>query len=216
MASNQRTYPNIYFSWYNDDSRLALVSKNTESTGGEGTTELYDTWQGQGDLDGTITGITKDGTTYTATTSDNHNLEYDTDSSSGDRITISGTINFNDTYTIKAVPTSRTFKFVDADAPDAETGLSGAKFVVKFINDGIRVTFYSKYEETDDITNDLYADLGVDTGMQTSLLYYVKARLYEDSGDMEKAQYFRKLYYREMKQYPSKRTGVRILSVPNL
>ena len=52
--------------------------------------------------------------------------------------------------------------------------------------------------------------------MQISLLYYVKARLYEDIGDMEKASYFRKLFYREMKQYPSKRTGIRVLSVPNI
>ena len=49
-----------------------------------------------------------------------------------------------------------------------------------------------------------------------TLVDYVKARLYEDIGDMEKAGYFRKLFYREMIQYPSKRTGVRILSVPNL
>ena len=208
MATSQRTYPNSYFAWYNDDSRLALVSKNTESTGGERTTELYDTWQGQGDLSGTITDIDATGGTATATTSATHNLE------TGDRVTISDShSDFNGTHTI-TVPTdsTTTFTFSSSSSQTNQTG----KFVVKFINDGIRVTFYSKYEETDDITNDLYADLGVDTGMQTSLLYYVKARLYEDSGDMEKAQYFRKLYYREMKQYPSKRTGVRILSVPNL
>ena len=67
MASNQRTYPNTYFAWYNDDNRLAVVSKDTESVSGERTTELYDTWQGQGDLSGTLSDIDGNGTTATAT-----------------------------------------------------------------------------------------------------------------------------------------------------
>ena len=208
MATSQRTYPNSYFAWYNDDSRVAIVAKDQTSVGGERTTELYDTWQGTGDLSGTITGIVVAGGTATATTGETHSLE------TGDRLTISGTDDFNTTFTI-TVPTDSTNTFTFSSSEGTETSLS-AKYVIKFINDGVRISYISKYEQATVITEDLLSDLGVDTGMQISLVYYVKARLYEDSGDMEKAQYFRKLYYREMKQYPSKRTGVRILSVPNL
>ena len=41
-----RDYPNDYFSWYNDDERLAILCKDTTSTSGEKTKEKYDTYQG--------------------------------------------------------------------------------------------------------------------------------------------------------------------------
>lgn len=212
MASNQRTYPNTYFAWYNDDNRLAVVSKDTENVSGERTTELYDTWQGQGDLSGTLSDIDGNGTTATATASANHNLEV------GDRITISDShSDYNNTFTVASVPSNTTFTFSSSSSQTNQTG----KFVIKFINDGIRITYTSKYEKIDPsvsnyITKDLRTDYGLDSGMQVALLYYVKARLYEDIGDMEKSQYFRKLFYREVKQYPSRKTGVRVLAVPNL
>ena len=40
-----RTYPNNYFAWYNDDDRLAILCQDTTSTSGERTTEKYDTYQ---------------------------------------------------------------------------------------------------------------------------------------------------------------------------
>ena len=40
-----RTYPNNYFAWYNDDDRLAILCQNTTSTSGERTSEKYDTYQ---------------------------------------------------------------------------------------------------------------------------------------------------------------------------
>ena len=86
MASNQRLYPNDCFAWYNDDSRLAVLVKDTYSVGGERTTEKYDTWQGIGDLSGTITNISQSSTTVTVTSS--NSLQ------SGDRVTISGTTNY--------------------------------------------------------------------------------------------------------------------------
>ena len=45
---------------------------------------------------------------------------------------------------------------------------------------------------------------------------YVKARLYEDIGDLQQSQYFRQMYEKLMKQYPSRKSGVRFLSVPRL
>ena len=52
--------------------------------------------------------------------------------------------------------------------------------------------------------------------MQNALLCYVKARLYEDQGDMQKSQYFRQMHEKAIKQYPSRKSGVRQLSVPRL
>ena len=46
MATNKRTYPNTYFTWYNDDDRLAILSQDTTATSGERTQEKYDTYQG--------------------------------------------------------------------------------------------------------------------------------------------------------------------------
>ena len=52
--------------------------------------------------------------------------------------------------------------------------------------------------------------------MHVSVLCYVKARLFEDSGDLEKAQYFRAMYTKMIKEYPLRKTGVRHLAVPRL
>ena len=46
MATNKRTYTNTYFSWYNDDDRLAILSEDATTVSGERTKEKYDTYQG--------------------------------------------------------------------------------------------------------------------------------------------------------------------------
>ena len=46
MATDKRTYPNSYFSWYNDDDRLAILCEKSESTSGERTSERYDSYKG--------------------------------------------------------------------------------------------------------------------------------------------------------------------------
>lgn len=201
----RRTYPNSNFAWYNDDSRLAVVCVETDNTSGERTTEKYDTWQGQGDLSGTITNIAQSSTTVTVTSS--NSLQAD------DRVTISGTTNYNGTFTVATASSSQYTYTTSSGSPATET--SGS-WVTKHINDGLRITYISKYEEATAINKDLYSDLGMDTGMQMNILYYVKARLYEDAGDLEKASYFRNLFTKGIHQYPSKRSGVRTLSLPRL
>ena len=131
-----RTYPNDYFAWYNDDRRLAILELDTtSSTTGERVTEKYDTFQSEDD-----------------------------------------------------------------------------------VSAGLRITYHSKYTtvSTSNLTSELSTTNGLDTGMQTCLLYYVKARLFEDQGDLQQAQYFRNMYEREVKRYPSRKSGVRFLSVPRL
>ena len=132
MATNKRTYPNNYFSWYNDDNRVAILTQDTTATSGERTTEKYDTFQGDD------------------------------------------------------------------------------------VTNGLRITYHSKYETIDAQTDDLSTDAGLDSGMHASVLCYVKARMFEDMGDLQKAQYFRVMYDKMTKQYPLRKTGVRHLAVPRL
>ena len=130
-----RTYPNDYFAWYNDDRRVAVIAiDTTATTTNERVTEKFDTYQ-------------------------------------------------------------------DAD-----------------VTDGLRITYHSKYTPitTSNLTGQLSTTHGVDTGLQTCLLYYVKARLFEDQGNLQQAQYFRQMYEKEVKRYPSRKSGVRFLSVPRI
>ena len=86
------------------------------------------------------------------------------------------------------------------------------------VTDGLRITYHSKYTPitTSNLTGQLSTTHGVDTGLQTCLLYYVKARLFEDQGNLQQAQYFRQMYEKEVKRYPSRKSGVRFLSVPRI
>ena len=86
------------------------------------------------------------------------------------------------------------------------------------VSDGLRITYHSKYTPitTANLTGQLSTTHGVDTGLQTCLLYYAKARLFEDQGNLQQAQYFRQMYEKEVKRYPSRKSGIRTLAVPRL
>ena len=138
----ERNYPNDYFAWFNDDQRLAILSLDTTSTdSSERTTERYDTFQGSGNLSGTITTVTLSSTTATYTTSAVHGL------ATNDRITVSGTTNFNDDdLASQAVTVTSTTQFtmtVSSGGAGNESGLS-ASFTSLFIDDGLRMTYKSK------------------------------------------------------------------------
>ena len=106
------------------------------------------------------------------------------------------------------------------------TSTSGEKTKEKYdsyqsdsdIADGLRITYHSKYEAvtTSTLGSELSTTNGVDTGMQDLITCFVKARMYEDMGDLQKAQYYRQMYEKELRQYPSRKSGVRVLSVPYL
>ena len=86
------------------------------------------------------------------------------------------------------------------------------------VSDGLRITYHSKYETvtSSNLTTELSTGMGVDTGLQDLIVCFIKVRMHEDMGDLQKAQYFRGIYERELKQYPSRKSGVRALSVPYL
>lgn len=103
------------------------------------------------------------------------------------------------------------------------TSTSGEKTKEKYdtyqgadVTAGIRVTYKSKYGTIDAVTEDLKTTAGLDSGLHPMVVCYVKARMYEDMGDMQKAQYFRQMYEKDVKQYPLRKSGVRQLAVPRM
>jgi len=210
MATNKRTFPNTYFTWYNDDNRIAILAEDTSSTG-ERTTEKYDTFQGDGNLSGTISDADCSGTTITFTTSAAHGL------TTGDRVSISGTTNFNDdnlasqSVTVTSI-TSFTMTRSSSDSNTNETGT----FTSLFIDNGLRITYHSKYEEATATTDNLQSDLGLDSALHNAVVCYVKARLYEDDEDIEYANYYRQMYERKIKKFRGRRSAVRHLAVTRL
>jgi hypothetical protein len=199
-----RNYPNNYFAWYNDDQRLAILCEDSVSSSGENTKEKYDTFQENGNLSGTITDLDGSGSTATAT-SNLHGL------ATNDRVTISGTTTYDGNYTI-TVTDANTFTFSHSGSTSDETG----SFISLFIDNGLRITFKSKYETVTTLTQNLDDDIGLDTSLHPQLVCYVKARLYEDQGNFEQANYFRQMYESQMMKQKSRKSGVRGLAVPNL
>jgi len=103
------------------------------------------------------------------------------------------------------------------------TATSGEKTTEKYdtyqgddISAGIRITYRSKYGTIDAQSEDLKTEAGLDSGLHPAVLCYIKGRMFEDTGDLQKAQYFRGMYDKMMKQYPLRKSGVRILSVPKM
>ena len=84
------------------------------------------------------------------------------------------------------------------------------------ISNGLRIHYHAKYGKVSQITDDLRTDSGVDTSLQPAIIDYVKSRLLEDAGDLQRAAYYKAKYERTIKQYPHRKSGVRVLSVPRL
>ena len=84
------------------------------------------------------------------------------------------------------------------------------------VSNGLRITYHGYYQPC---TTDLQfrmQNTGLDSGLMPSLVCYIKARLYEDLGDFQKAAYFRQMFHRIISQHPLRKSGVRTLSVPRL
>ena len=146
----QRDYPNDNFAWYNDEDRLAIVAIDNTSTSGEKTKEKYDTFQGDGDLSVTISDADCSGTTITYTTSAAHGL------ATGDRVSISGTTNFNDdNLASQSVTVTGTTTFtMTRSTSDSNTNETGT-FTSLFVDNGLRITYHAKYRTIDAVTEDL-------------------------------------------------------------
>jgi len=84
------------------------------------------------------------------------------------------------------------------------------------VDKGIRIHYHSKYTEVSSLTHNLTTNSGLDSGLHPALIDYVKSRLLEDAGDLQRASYFKGKYDKNIKQYPHRKTGVRQLAVPKL
>ena len=84
------------------------------------------------------------------------------------------------------------------------------------VTGGLRITYSSKFETINSQTDDLKTDGGLDSGLHTAVVCYLKSRMFEDAGDVQRAQYFRAMFDKMVRQYPTRKSGVRALSVPRL
>ena len=84
------------------------------------------------------------------------------------------------------------------------------------VSNGIQLTIHSKYDELTEVTDDLQVTGKLDSVMHTYVLDYVKSRLLEDMGQIEPSQYYRKRFEIGVARKPSRKSGVRSLSVPRL
>ena len=210
MATNKRTYPNSNFAWYNDDDRLAILCEDNTSTSGERTTERYDTFQGTGNLSGTISTFADYNGTVAGTTkvtcSASHGL------ATGDRVVITSEPDsyYDGNYSITVVDADE-FYFTKAYSAEDD-----GTFTSLFIDNGLRIKYHSKYGTIDAQTEDLKTEAGLDSGLHPMVVCYIKARMFEDAGDMQRAQYFRQMYDKGVHQYPLRKSGVRALAVPRM
>ena len=205
----KRTYPNDYFAWYNDDDRLAILCEDNESVSGESTKERYDTFQGIGDLSGNITASSTGAGSTVVFTSNSHGLAV------GDRVSIVGTTSYDGNHAVTAKDTN-TFTISATNSTADEGASSGVTFTSLFIDNGLRITYHSKYDTVSSQAHDLKTNAGLDSGLHPMVVCYIKARMFEDAGDLEKANYFRQMYERGVHQYPLRKSGVRALAVPRI
>ena len=99
-------------------------------------------------------------------------------------------------------------KGITAGEYDTYTGSS--------ITDGIKITIHSKYETATALTDDLQSTCGLNETMHSYVLDYVKSRILEDQGDLEKSAFFKNKYEGGVMKAPTRKSGVRVLLVPEL
>ena len=84
------------------------------------------------------------------------------------------------------------------------------------VTDGIKMTIHSKYETATSLDDDLQTTCGLNESMHVHVLEYVKSRILEDQGDLEKAGFFKGKYEAGVMKTPTRKSGVRVLLVPEL
>ena len=70
---------------------------------------------------------------------------------------------------------------------------------------GLRIRYKANYRPVSKITDDLDTYSNLHESLHPALVCYVKARMYEDLGDIEKSQYFRNMYEVAIRKFPDSR-----------
>jgi hypothetical protein len=89
-------------------------------------------------------------------------------------------------------------------------------FLDSTVTDGIKLTIHSKYEKLSSLADDLQLNGKLDSTMHSFVLDYVKSRILEDMGQVEPSQYFRTKFENGIQKKPTRKSGVRVLLVPEL
>jgi hypothetical protein len=87
------------------------------------------------------------------------------------------------------------------------------------VTKGLRIHFHSKFEEissSDSKATDLSELAGLDSGFHSLVVDYVKGRLFEEMGNIQVANYHLQKFELGIKRYPSRKSGVRRLTVPRI
>ena len=80
------------------------------------------------------------------------------------------------------------------------------------VTNGILIHYYGEPNAVTAITD----TPDVDNVFHTSIIDYVKSRLLEDGGDLQRAMYYKGKYEKALNQHPHRKSGVRALAVPRL
>ena len=108
---------------------------------------------------------------------------------------------------------------VRQESTDSSKGTVGGEYdtyLDSTVTDGIKMTIHSRYESVSSLTDDLQVTCGLDEAIHPSVLDYVKSRVLEDSGRAQDATYFRGKYEKAVSKKASRKSGVRLLIVPEL
>ena len=73
-----------------------------------------------------------------------------------------------------------------------------------------------KDQTASNLTDDIQTTCGLNESMHVHVLEYVKARVLEDDGALEKAAFFKGKYDSGVMKKPTRKSGVRVLLVPEL
>ena len=89
-------------------------------------------------------------------------------------------------------------------------------FLDSTVTDGLRLVMHSKYEKLSNLTDDLQSNGKLDSTMHAFVLDYVKSRMLEDMGQVEPSRYFRTKFENGIQKKPTRKSGIRVLLVPQL
>ena len=81
---------------------------------------------------------------------------------------------------------------------------------------GIRYTAVAIYSPLETFNDDLFDINRIDSGLHALILDYVKSRLEEDNGAIDKSSYFLQKYRNKVRKYPHRKGGKRGIKFPPL
>ena len=108
---------------------------------------------------------------------------------------------------------------VRQESTDSSKGTSSGEYDTYLdtsVTDGIKMTVHSRYEAVTTLSDDLQVSSGLDESMHPHVLDFVKSRILEDSGNAQDATYFRPKYERVVLKKETRKSGIRLIIVPEL